>query len=377
MKNCGERRTVLIEKLVAGGAGLGRLDGRVVFVPFTIPGEEVEVETTETRKDFLRAKLVAVLKASPSRIAPVCPHFTVCGGCDLQHTAYPAQLEFKRALFVDAFRRIAGVGLRLPEISASDPWGYRCRVQVHASAGGTGFKEAGSSRVVPVDSCPVASPEVNDFLKDASVRGLRSPRDRLSVFGWGGRWYREDSEDPARVVVGGRAFRFSAGCFFQSNPSALESLVAFALSGMKEGGRALDLYGGVGTFAVFLADRFERVTLVERDELSASWARRNLEGTRVDVFAGSAEAWLGTEAAREAVEAVLVDPPRTGLSAEVADFLGRVRPKRLVYVSCDAATLARDVLRLSALGFGLGECRVFDFYPQTAHVESVCVFGLG
>lgn len=374
MTKDGERAAILIEKIAAGGAGLGRLGGRVVFVPFTIPGEEVTIRTTEEKKDYLRAVPLAILKPSPSRVRPVCPHFTVCGGCDFQHMPYDLQLEVKRTLFLDAFRRIAGMEIPSPEIVPSSPYGYRSRVQIHVSETGTGFKEAEGARIVPVASCPVASPEVNSFLAAAASGGVKTTRCRIAVFGWGGRLFREDGEEPAKVVLCGKEFSFAAGCFFQSNPPMMEKLISFVLSAMPGGETVLDLYGGVGTFAAFLSEKYERVVLVERNAGAVPWAALNLKGLSAEVFPGSVEVWLRTKAARTAPEAVIVDPPRTGLSAEAANSLGRLRPRLLVYVSCDAATLARDARKLEAIGFLPRRYRLFDFYPQTAHVESVCFF---
>ena len=376
MAGSGKGITVTIEKIASGGAGLGRIDGKVVFVPFTLPGETVEAELQEVKKDYLRAKALRIVSPSPERIEPACPLFGVCGGCDFQHLGYQAQLDLKRGLFLEAFRRIGGEDLPPPEVVPSEPFGYRARVQVHRAGKGVGFKEAGGSGVVQVKVCPVASPEVNAFLSEAQAGSGEFSRERFTVFGWGGAWFREGRDREARAVIRGRAFSFAPECFFQSNPAMLERLAGEVGELLPGGEAALDLYGGVGTFAAFLADSYERVTLVEESPLAAAWAERNLEGGRAEVFRGNVEAWLRTAAARRPADAVVVDPPRTGLSEDVVRFLGLAKPRRLVYVSCDAATLARDFKKLKTLGFRLDRYRVYDFYPQTAHLESLCVFSL-
>lgn len=373
--------TLTIEKIASGGAGLGRLDGKVVFVPYTLPGETVEVRLVQEKKDYARAIPLRIAESSPLRRKAECPLFTVCGGCDFQHIDYAQQREIKRGLYREAFRRTGGIDLVCGEIpfEDSDPFGYRSRVQVHRASGrGWGYKEAYGGRVVPVEYCPVAVPEINAFFADGGKSVLSSGRERVNLFGRNGRLYSRDDEE-IEVSILGKNLTFSTACFFQSNLPMLEKLVRGAFGGLS-GSLALDLYGGVGVFGVFLADGFRRVVTVEENPVSAGFAGRNLPPDGTEVYPGSVEKWLesrGRSGGAGMPDLVIVDPPRGGLSPSVRNFLLKSCPPEIVYISCDAVTLARDARYFLDRGYSLKEFRIFDFYPQTAHMESLCRFALG
>jgi 23S rRNA (uracil1939-C5)-methyltransferase len=392
-----------VEKLVPGGDGLARHEGKVVFVPGALPGEKVRVRLRESRKDFARAEIEAVLAPSPERIAAPCPVAGRCGGCEWQHIAYPEQLRQKVSMVQDALRRVGGIIRPDPAIEAGNPWGYRSRARLQAAPGGRlGFLARGSHEVVPIETCPVAHPALDALIR-AGVPGEIAKRDAGgSLMAWGhgstsalaplasgprgGRRDEgdPDSESPAlstpaqgpgsevlRAGILGKAIEFDLRCFFQSNVGLLEKLIPFALDGLS-GSTAMDLYCGVGLFGAFLADRFDRILAVESNPASLDFARRNIPGTGHRFLEGrledlAAQGRLG----EETPDAVVVDPPRAGLDGEVREWLRDARPPKLVYVSCNPVTLARDLKDLAAAGFVLKDLRLFDFYPQTAHIESV------
>jgi 23S rRNA (uracil1939-C5)-methyltransferase len=362
---------IRIDKLVAGGEGLGFLDGKAVFVPGTLPGEQVSARLVERRRDFDRATLIAVRQPSPGRQDPPCALAGICGGCDWLHVRPEEQLAQKTAIVREAFRRVGSFSWDDITVHSGPPLGYRSRVQIHRDpAGRLGFMAAGSNRVVPVAECPVSHPAVNRvFAKPALAP---ADRDRFTAWGGGGAAAMEgmDDERDLEVTVAGRKIAFSVGCFFQSNLSVLEQLFPFVVRDL-EGGAAADLYSGVGLFGAFLAERFARLTLVESSSLSLAYARRNVQGDAHDFYPMIVEAWTGTDAARQRFDAVVADPPRTGLGTEVRRWLRAVRPARLVYVSCNPVTLARDLGELTRGGFALDEVGLFDFYPQTSHIETV------
>ena len=357
---------------------MGRGGGKVIFVPRTLPGEEVRIEITREKKDYAEARSLQVLKASPLRVSPACPLFGVCGGCDFQHTDYANQLEIKKNIIMETFRRIARIELPDIHCEESAPFAYRSRVQLHrlgstenasaqegARRRAWGFREAGSNRVVPVEHCPVAAPEINDFL----ASGVDVPeKQKIQVFGAGGRAF-FDPDTEIRLELRGKTIAFSPDCFFQSNIPLLEKLIRKACSG-PGGDCALDLYAGAGTFGIFLAERFRRIVCVEENPVSAAWARRNLASVDARVFPVPVEEWLRT--AREAADLVILDPPRTGLSAALRTFLVKSGAPIILYVSCDLGSLARDLAFLTEKAYTLSEYSFFDFYPQTAHVESLC-----
>ena len=366
-----ENPEILIEKLVAGGDGLGFLDGKAVFVPGVLPGERVRVRLGQRRRDFDLAALVDVINASPARQSPPCSLAGICGGCDWLHIRSEEQAAWKVDIVREAFQRVGQFAWKEIGVETGPDLAYRNRVQIHRDhAGRLGFMSAGSERVVPVTTCPVSVGSINRLFADPG----RAPADRDRFTAWGDDETLAveglDDERDLEVRVLGKSIIFSVACFFQSNLSMLSKLLPFALEGLS-GKAAADLYCGVGLFGAFLADRFERVTAVESSSLSMSYARRNLPDDRGDFYPVSMEQWVETDAARRPLDAVVVDPPRAGLGPEVRRWLRRAAPSRLVYVSCNPVTLARDLGELVHDRFTMDEVRIFDFYPQTSHVETV------
>ncbi len=406
-----------IQSLTHAGEGLARHAGRVVFVPFALPGETVRVEVVSEKKAFARARLREVLHASPDRVTPPCPyHFHVgapaetaaCGGCQLQHLAYPAQLVFKQAQVAEQLRRVGGRAAPpvRPIIAAPAPYGYRNQVQFALTADGRlGFKAAGSETVVPVRNCHLAAPALMELFRRLSVESvpdlerltlrLGADDDQLIVF--------EAAEDAPEIeldlpvsaallrpdgaalalagrayvveAVNGRDFQISAGSFFQVHTALAGRLVAEAMSALelRGGETVLDLYCGVGLFTAFIAPVAGRVIGVEAFEPAVEDAAVNLdEFENVEIYAAPAEEVLpGLEAG---VDAVIVDPPRAGLAPVVIAELLRLNAPRLVYVACDPATFARDAKLLLAGGYALDYVQPLDLFPQTHHVEVVARF---
>jgi 23S rRNA (uracil1939-C5)-methyltransferase len=372
-----------VEKITSGGAGMGRINGKIVFTPYTLPGEDVLVRIVREKKDYAHALPREIIKPSARRRQPECSLFGVCGGCDFQHTDYDEQKTIKQQMVRETFKRIGRLDLAEIIFEESAPFGCRSRVQLHRLAHGPsgepcapwGFKKAASAECVPVGRCPAAVPEINDFLAEPAGADFRAG-DRVRVFGCGGRAaFRKDDE--VRLALCGKNIVFSPECFFQSNIPLLEKLIREAFTNLS-GDRALDAYGGVGTFAVFLEERFRSVVSIEENSAASSCARRNLNPDTTRVFAGSMEDWIAAGAdglcGAAKPDVVVVDPPRAGLSGAVRAFLKKLGCPLILYISCDIGSLARDSAFLLESGYSLDEYRLFDFYPQTAHVESLCRF---
>ena len=359
-----------VVRLVAGGDGLGFVDGKAVFVPGGLPGERVRVQLTHRHRDFDRAVLQEVLVPSPHRVHPRCRFAGTCGGCDWLHLDYEEQLRQKAAIVAEALRRTGGIERPVPPIEASEPWRSRARIQAHrAAGGGLGYMGARTSRVVAVDACPIVTPSLERLFRGEA--GAPPALDRFTAFGTADLLAvegRDDGRDLA-VEVNGRRILFSVGCFFQSNLGLLGKLVEWALKGLG-GAVAADLYCGVGLFGSFLSAAFSRLICVESRAMSLSYARRNASGPGHEFHPLSVEQWIASGAPPAGLDAVVVDPPRAGLGPEVRQWLCRARPRALVYVSCSPVTLARDLLDLLT-SFHLDDLRLFDFYPQTSHVEAV------
>jgi 23S rRNA (uracil1939-C5)-methyltransferase len=391
-----------VEKLVYGGDGLGRLDGRAVLAPFVLPGERARVRGISEKPGLMRARLLGVLAAAPERVAPPCPYFMRCGGCHYQHAPYEMQLGIKRGILEDQLRRIGKIAPPAEVVVVSgEPWGYRNRVQLHIAAGKLGYREAQSHKLCPIEVCPISSPAVNGAI--AILREMlhdpRWPRFVRSIELFSNeteiqlnvletehpvarRFFDWCAERIPGLVAGaldysaaGHTWRVSYGSFFQVNRFLIDRLVATALDGA-EGHTALDLYAGVGLFSLPLAQRFAAVTAVESGARAAGDLRCNAEraGLALRVEQTDAEVWM--EQLETVPDFVLMDPPRAGIGKRMVERLAQLRPPRLVIVSCDPATLARDLAGLTAAGYRIDRLTLVDLFPQTYHLETVAHLAL-
>jgi 23S rRNA (uracil1939-C5)-methyltransferase len=382
-----------IDSLAAGGEGVGRAaDGLVVFVPHTAPGDRVRVRLgappAGRRRRHARGALLALLEAGPGRVEAPCPAFGECGGCAWQHVAYPAQLAAKARILRDALARIGGLPLSaLPPITPSpQPYGYRARARLRSAGGRVGYRRRGSHQLCAVTRCPVLLPRLEQKLAELACGNLPDGQWELAAGRDGVRaapvYAREGAARPApepgcpserlELEVAGERIGFSAGVFAQSNALLLEALCQGVLAQAGRGGLALELFAGAGLFTLPLARRFERVVAVEGNALAAADLRRNLARAGCDNVEVRAEPVEELRPDELAADVVVLDPPRAGVARALAETLARVAP-RVVYLSCDPATLARDLGRLVAGGLALRRVEAFDLFPQTPHVEALAV----
>ena len=396
-----------ITRIAVGGEGVGRLsDGRVVFVPRTAAGDRIRlrVGSLQRHRNFARATLGEIVEASPGRVAPPCPHYVRehCGGCQLQHLAYDEQLQAKRAIVGDTLRRIGKLDLADPEIvEALDEWRYRSKISMAAKAAAIGLHPYDRPNFV----FPLADCHITDFRLMALWRELRSHlallptsltrltlrldregRRHIIAESAGEPWLRADElrhamqadyelvcwwqpVDGAARVMAGPATGFPATAFEQVNPGMgmLARRWAVEQLGDVRSQTVWDLYGGVGDTAALLVERGADVVSVDADEKAVAWGRSRLPAARF--IAARAEDVLAT---LPAPHAVVVNPPRAGLHWDVSLRLTSAPVAKLVYISCDPATLARDLHRLD-VNYIVKAVRAFDLFPQTAHVETVAV----
>jgi 23S rRNA (uracil1939-C5)-methyltransferase len=379
-----------IESIAAGGAGLARVEGKPVFVKDGITGERLVISITKDHRSWAEAEILEILEASPDRVKPVCGVCGICGGCNLQSLGYKAQLAAKTDILKEAFVRIGGFEPPEPVVIPSEPWEYRNRMQFHAirEAGKKstgvlwGLKSEKSSSLVPVTDCPIADPGIRKLLGEEK-KSLLTPlgKDRFTVYARGDLFLIECPRPPAagrgKTKILDKELALDASLFFQSNGSMLEKLVADLLTIAGEADHSLpmaDLFCGVGTFAAFLGKLFPAARLVEENKAAIALARENMASVaRSDFFAQRSEDWAKQNNPRD-FGFIITDPPRQGLSQGLALRLATEGPPMLAYVSCDPATLARDSRILTAGNYSLKELRFYDFYPQTAHIESLAVF---
>lgn len=399
--------TIELHGWAHGGEAVGRLpDGRACFVPYALPGETVLVRVTKRYKRHATADLVAVITPSPHRVAPPCPFYGACGGCQLQHADPTHQLQLKTRVLVEQLTRI---GRQTdppvtPVVAPPGAWpdGYRSWARMAVAPDGRlGFRRRGSHDVEPIPHCLLMTPEAHALRQaagdawsgatevvlsagegDGVLAVTPGPQGLPSVpeghFGVaisrpdGDGTVPERDPDHVDVTVHGVHLRASAGAFFQAGPGGAAALVTMVMDavGPVEGLQVLDLYAGVGLFSAFLARAGARVVAVEANTAATDDARRNLAGLDVEVLTDTVEAAL---ADLPGADVVVLDPPRSGAKAPVCQAIADLRPRRIVYVACDPAALARDVATLDDLGYRLVGVAGLDLFGHTAHVEAVAV----
>jgi 23S rRNA (uracil1939-C5)-methyltransferase len=366
-----------------GGKAVARQDGRVVFVPFGIPGESVEVELYRTRRRYAEGEISRVLSPSPDRVEPECPYFGECGGCQLQHIAYPRQLELKRKVVADLLERVGGfrdISVH-PTVGSPSHYGYRNSARfLGGRRGDLGYTDWRTNSFLRVDACPIMEPPISEELRRVQGRGRPGESLRVRYSEATGEtlvWPPVGSPPPAREPAAcyellGASFQVSATSFFQVNTRQAENLIRLSLERLRplEGRTVLDAYCGVGTFTRFIAAEAARTIGIEESPSAVADARVNLAGLGVRLVEGRTE--LELAAVGPDVDLVLLDPPRTGCEPQALDALLALAPEKVVYVSCDPATLARDLKALCSEGaYTLIDVQPVDMFPQTYHIEAI------
>ena len=417
-----------IEKPIYGGAGLARADGKAVFVPFTLPGEEVEAAIVADKGGFSTAELQSVLEPSPARTQPPCPYFGQCGGCHYQHADYATQVEMKRAILRETLERARIREIPAIQAVSAEPLGYRNRIRLHIQANPFSlcYKFHKSHTNLPVTTCPIAVPPLQRAIETLNHNGqslglapfvtevelFAAPDESALLLSlWTGRLAPEaksfldkiasrlrqilpetqgigifaiernrttnrvlakSGEDALLYPSGHHRYRVSLGSFFQVNRFLIEPLIQLAMAG-EMGENAWDLYAGVGLFSLPLAESFSAVTAVESSPSAVRDLRENLRGTKHRIVAADTAAFLQQALAQRqpAPDLVVVDPPRAGLGRDVTIALGKIGPRKITYVSCDPSTLSRDLAALLESGYRLRNMHLLDLFPQTFHLETV------
>ena len=401
---------VQLEKFVYGGEAMGRLpDGRAVFVPYAMPGEKVRIRLSEEKRGFARGEPIEILSIAEARVEPACKHFTICGGCHYQHLSHDEQLAAKVDILREQLTRIGGIEDPPVHAAVASPnsHNYRNYVQFHIhSSGILGFQKWRSNEVVEIEECFLPDKALLELWQQLEM-DAKSPVNRVGLrIGTDGEMMMILSGDsakppemsidiPVSVVYQGadkphvlagsphlyigilkRKFRVSAGSFFQVNNAIAEKMVEHVLEIMpgESDITLIDAYAGVGLFSAFIAPKVGQVIAIESSGAACDDFANNLdEFENVSLYQDEVEQTLPK--IEEDIDIILVDPPRAGIGTKVVDAITQQhKPKMLIYISCDPATLSRDAKRLSKGGYSLRQVTPFDMFPQTYHIESISVF---
>jgi 23S rRNA (uracil1939-C5)-methyltransferase len=387
---------VSVEKLVYGGDGLARLDGHIVLLPFVLPGERISIQTEAAKSGLIRGSVLDILQPAAERVVPGCQYFGNCGGCHYQHADYRFQLQQKREILRETLRRLGKYEFNGEISVVSGPaWEYRNRVQLHFENNQVGFRRAGSHQLCAIEHCPISSPVLNEVISKLNVAAkqpewpsfLRSlevftneKEVQLHVtdstrpvaarfFQWCHTFLPALVPGAIEYTAAGHSFRISREAFFQVNRFLVDQLVEEVIS-ETAGKTVVDLYSGVGLFALPLTQRFKKVYAVERSAPAFRDLDWNLKEHSAIVTTLKTDAEVYLQQTDETPDLVIADPPRAGLGKAVTARLTDLGPPEIRLVSCDPATLARDLQTLVSV-YRVQRLTLVDLFPQTYHFEVV------
>lgn len=379
-----DRIITKIESVAFGGEGVARVQNFVVFVPFAATGDEMEIEITQLKKSFARGKMLKLIKPSLMRTKPRCRYYGKCGGCCYQHLDYQNQLEIKKKQVEEAFWKIGKIVSPpvLPVIASPETYHYRGKAQYHAELISNdwkiGFLDISGGRLVDIESCEIMAETINEQLRVLRTnQHLWNYQDETLTIWSDCLHARESKEESIIRIVKGKKFLISSDGFFQANLHLTDRLVEEVCRLVSaDTGTVVDAYCGSGLFSIFLSGYAKNVTGIEINEKSVHYARRNAENAGVDnveFISGNVEDVLqSTILSREnKIDLMVLDPPRTGCDKIVLKSVIDLRPKKIIYISCNPATQARDVKYLTGYGYHLRSLLPLDMFPQTEHIEVV------
>lgn len=399
-------QNIITEKIVFGGNSLGKINGKNVFVPYTLPGEELEVRIAEQKKDYDIAEIVNIVKPSENRVKPECKYYGICGGCNMMHIDYQAQVEYRKKMLSEMLQK-NGVQVSVEEITAitGPSTGYRARFQINDG----GLSERRKNTIIPVESCLCAESTVNAYF--ANNKFEYRPKGRCHLFGSEkmvsengkpeeavlyipeekkeernigsrkkvkqkkNRYFAgtvDSPENSITVQIADKKISFDVRGFFQSNLYVFEKTCCLIRDLLEESDNILDMYAGCGSLSVFAKDKAKKITLVEHNRDALVYAEKNLSGLNHTSYGLSGETWVKTCAASLGTfDSIVIDPPRSGMEKAVLDYLVHSGTNQIISMSCDPATHSRDIARLISAGYKIKNVYLLDFYPNTSHIESL------
>ncbi|MDD5929077.1 MAG: RsmD family RNA methyltransferase [Spirochaetales bacterium] len=405
--------TIITDKIVFGGKSFAKINGKSVFIPYAIPGEQLEIEIVKSKNDWDEAKIIKILKPSPSRITPPCKYYEECGGCNMMHIESSMQKKLRMEMLYEVFLQNKielgkdGNGGNI-EIAEGNDFNYRCRFQLNNG----GLCKRESNETIQIDECLCAEKAVNDYLKSTAF--TERPKGRIHIFGSeriisekkviieeqkeefsnktsqriignkkkklnlkSNNYFAGTVQNETNCVtlrLGDKDLSFDARGFFQSNLNVFEKVINLIIENLHSGETVLDMYSGCGSISVFLAKKFNKVLLVEHNRDALVYAEKNMSGINHVSYGLSGKNWVENCSNSEGkIDACVVDPPRLGMEKEVLNYLCKAKIKQIAYLSCNPATQARDCKKLLENGYIIKKTYLCDFYPNTSHIESLLI----
>lgn len=404
-----ETKTVKTEKMVFGGNTIAKINSKAVFIPYTMPDETLSINIVQQKNDYDLAEIVKILEPSEHRVTPPCEYYGICGGCNMMHIDTEYQHEIRKNMLIDIFKKNnIDISDKVEIISGPD-FGYRSRFQFRDG----GLSEKSGNTIIPIKKCLCADDSINEYLEKTPLE--QRPKGRIHFFGTS----KIDGTDKVRfetpaaqenkspklkgksakkikpkenhyfagtilsqdnfvtVELNGKKVSFDVRGFFQSNLNVFEKVLSLINSTLPEGKNILDMYAGCGSISTFLADKYENVVLVEHNRDALVFAEMNMQNKKHVSYGLSGENWVKNCASLcGKFDACVVDPPRSGIEAAVANYLCKSKIPFIRSLSCDPTTHARDAQKLIAAGYKLEKIYLLDFYPHTSHIESLAIFNL-
>ena len=406
---------IITDKITFGGKSLGKINGKNIFVPYAIPGEKCEIEITQSKRDYDEGNIINIIEPSEHRVTPPCEYYGKCGGCNMMHIDCDYQRQLRKEILIDIFNQNNIDISNKTEIIYGPDLNYRARFQLNNG----GLSEKNSNNIVPIKKCLCAENVINEYLEKTlpehrgngrvhlfgsdyvvkngqgnsklaiSLENSSSKKTDKKIIGKGStknlkikenKYFQGTVASPENAItvnINNKNLTFDVRGFFQSNLFVFEKVIKLILDKLPGGKNILDMYAGCGSISAFLADKYENVVLVEHNRDAIVYAEQNLAGKNHVSYGLSGDNWAKTCAQYCGnFDACVVDPPRSGMEREVADYLCRSKIPLILSLSCDPSTNARDCAKLIKSGYELKEMYLLDFYPNTSHIESLGVFEL-
>lgn len=358
---------VLITDLNHEGEGITRVDNKVVFVKYALPGEEVDIDIIKNKKNYSIGLLKEVIIPSKERICNKCPYYYICGGCNLAHTTYDNELSFKKSKVKNILSKYAGISIDLDIVSSNKRYNYRNKITLHKQNNKIGYMKEKTNLIIPIDKCLIANDLINNEIKT-----IKSNNEQI-VLRTNGKEVIFDNNSSLIMDVNEYKFKIDINSFFQVNTYILEEIFKYMEHIIDNSNLILDLYSGVGTLSLMASKKANKVVGIEVNKYSYLNALENIKLNKisnVEFIHGKVEDNIKN--IKEKVDLIITDPPRSGMDKKTINVIKELKPEKIVYMSCEPITLARDLNSLKEL-YELKSIKLFDMFPCTYHVESVCL----